>query len=877
MPGLKSEKPTATNNPEHRLEYFRALARRPVAAVLENLQSTSLGLMETEAEARLSEYGLNEITRKKRRPGLIRLMILFNSPFNYLLMVLGFLSYVSGNRSSAIMIAIMVLLSVLLRFIQESRSSRAAEELQALVTSRVSVRRRQTEQDLQGHLQEIPLKNLVSGDIMTLGPGDLIPADVRLIEVRDLHINQSALSGESFPVEKKAEPDDDTSGNLIDLDNLCFMGTSVVSGMAVAVALATGDQTYFGNLAAKIVEDEPPTSFDQGINKLSWLLIRFITAMVLVIFLVNGLTKHDWLTALLFALAVGVGLTPEMLPMIIITNLSRGAIALSKKKVIVKRLAAIQNLGAIDVLCTDKTGTLTQNKVILYRHLNLHGEESIEVLKAAYLNSYFESGLKNLLDEAIMAHAEQDDALNIESDYVKVDEIPFDFERRRLSVVIAREARHTLICKGAIEEMLSVCARIHDKGREYPITPAIREQIHKDTQKLSEEGFRTIAVACKDMDGRQNTYTVEDERDLTLLGYIAFLDPPKESTAQAIQELSQLGVALKILTGDNELVTRKICTVVGLPIRGILLGRDIESLSPEQLAEKAEQTTIFAKLTPEHKEQVIQAIQRKNHVVGFLGDGINDSPALHRADVGISVANAVDIARESADMILLEQSLLVLNDGVIEGRKVFGNIIKYIRMTTSSNFGNVFSMMGASFLLPFLPMMPIQILAQNLLYDISQTAIPFDRVDEAFLARPHRWEVPNVERFMLTFGPVSSIFDYILFAVMWFVFQANTVDRQALFHTGWFIEGLLSQVLIVHFIRTARIPFLQSWAAPQLLVMTGLIIGIGIYLPHSPLAPFFGFVTLPGHYFAWLMGILAAYFILIQMVKRWFIGKFGYD
>ncbi|WP_303674198.1 magnesium-translocating P-type ATPase [Vampirovibrio chlorellavorus] len=877
MNSQKSEKQTATNNPEHRLAYFRALACMSVAAVLKKLKTETIGLTDAEAQARLSEYGLNEITREQRHPWLIRLMMLFNSPFNYLLMVLGLLSYVSGNRSSAIMIAIMVLLSVLLRFIQESRSNRAAEELQALVTSRVNVRRRHSGEDTQGASQEIPLNNLVPGDIITLGPGDLIPADVRLIEARDLHINQSALSGEAFPVEKKAEPDGHTAGSLIDLGNLCFMGTSVVSGMAVAVALATGDQTYFGNLAAKIVEDEPPTSFDQGINKLSWLLIRFITAMVLVIFLINGLTKHDWLTALLFALAVGVGLTPEMLPMILITNLSRGAIALSRQKVIVKRLASIQNLGAIDVLCTDKTGTLTQNKVILYRHLDLHGQESIEVLKAAYLNSYFESGLKNLLDDAIMAHAEQDDALNIESDYVKVDEIPFDFERRRLSVVIAREGKHTLICKGAIEEMLSVCVRIHDKDREYPITPAIRAQIHKDIQKLGEEGFRTIAVACKNMDVPQKAYTVEDEQALTLLGYIAFLDPPKESTAQAISALSQLGVTLKILTGDNEWVTRKICTVVGLPIQGILLGRDIESLSPEQLAEQAEHTTIFAKLTPEHKERVIQAIQQKGHVVGFLGDGINDSPALHRADVGVSVANAVDIARESADMILLEQSLLVLKDGVIEGRKVFGNIIKYIRMTTSSNFGNVFSMVGASFLLPFLPMMPIQILAQNLLYDISQTAIPFDRVDEAFLARPHRWEVPNVERFMLTFGPVSSIFDYVLFAVMWFVFQANTEPRQALFHTGWFIEGLLSQVLIVHFIRTASIPFLQSWAAPQLLVMTGLIIAVGIYLPHSPLAPFFGFVTLPAHYFAWLVGILAAYFVLIQVVKRWFIGKFGYD
>lgn len=853
--------------------------------VLAKLQTTVSGLSPAEAKNRLKQYGPNEVARKKPAPPWLQLLRTFNSPFNYLLLLLGTISQLTGNTPSAILIAIMVLLSVTLRFYQEYRSSKATEKLKAMVANRVSVYRgtgtssASTAKDQPATI-DIPLQELVPGDLISLSAGDLIPADVRLIEAKDLHINQSSLTGETFPVEKCAQPETQQAGqpapDPMQATNLCFMGTSVVSGIGKAVVLATGDHTYFGNLAVEITAGEPPSSFEKGLNSLSWLLIRFILGMVVVILLINGLTKGNWWLSFIFALSVGVGMTPELLPMIVTTNLSRGAIQLSRKKVIVKRLASIQNLGAVDVLCMDKTGTLTQNKVILYKHLDLHGKENMQVLKYAYLNSHFESGLKNLLDEAILSHAEQEDSLKPDPDCHKIDEIPFDFERRRLSIVLEDQEQRLLICKGAVEEVLSVCGQIEDKGKHFPMGEPIREQVRTETKRMNQDGFRVIAIAYKPVDKQQTQWGVQDEQDLILLGYIAFLDPPKETTAKAIAELIQLGIEPKIVTGDSEFVTQKICSVVKLPVKGTLLGSEINELSDEELQKRAEACTIFARLNPGQKERIILALKSAGHVVGFLGDGINDSPALNAADIGLSVNNAVDIAKESADMILLEESLLVLNDGIIEGRKVFANIIKYIRMTTSSNFGNVFSMVGASFILPFLPMKPIQILTQNLLYDFSQLGIPFDRVDEETLQKPRRWEVKNVEHFLLTFGPVSSLFDYALFAVMWFVFQANTLERQEIFQTGWFIEGLLSQTLIVHLIRTAKIPFFQSWAAPQLITLTVSIMALGIYLPYSPIARFLGFVQPPSHYFWWLVGILISYCLLTQLVKVWFIKRFSY-
>lgn len=850
------------------LKILFSQARTDPATLLIQLESATSGLSSEQAQIRLKRYGPNRVARKKPFRWWLQLLKTFNSPFNYLLLLLGLVSFLSGNLVSALLIGLMVLLSVFLRFFQEYRSSKAAERLQAMVSNRIAAYR-------DGNLTDILIEKLVPGDIIQLSSGDLIPADIRLLEARDLHINQSALTGESFPVEKKTDLETDQVNEPVELSNLCFMGTSVLSGTGKAVVLSTGDQTRFGNLAVKILEEEPSTAFEQGITSLSWLLIRFILGMVLIILLINGFEKGDWLMAFLFALSVGVGLTPEMLPMIITANLSRGAIAMSAKKVIVKRLSSIQNLGAIDVLCTDKTGTLTQNRIILYRHLDLHGNESMEVLKYAYLNSHFQTGLRNLLDEAILKHAEQDDSLKVEESYQKVDEVPFDFHRRRLSVIISKDRAHILICKGAVEETLAVCNRIHDKGHEYPMTPEISSKVTEEAKHLNQDGFRVVAIAFKKTDVAQTQYSIADENDLVLLGYIAFLDPPKETTTEAVKSLEQLGITLKILTGDNELVTQKICHTVELSVKGVLLGVDIDKLDDDELAQQAQTTTVFAKLTPEHKQRIIKAL-RKNHVVGFLGDGINDSPALKSADIGLSVDNAVDIAKESADMILMEQNLLVLRDGVTEGRKTYGNLIKYIRMTTSSNFGNVLSMIGASLLLPFLPMKPIHILIQNLLYDLSQTAIPFDRVDEEFLQKPRRWEILNIERFMLCFGPVSSLFDYLLFAIMWFVFEANTIEKQALFQAGWFIEGLLSQTLIVHMIRTREIPFLQSWPAPQLLGMTLLVIAIGIYIPYSPVSTILGFSPPPVAYFFWLSGILIGYFLLTQAVKYWFIRKYGY-
>lgn len=849
---------------------IESFAYQEIDSLLSQFGTSSQGLSSKEAAIRLKKFGFNEVAFKKPCPWWIQLIRMFNSPFNYLLLLLGLVSYVSGNLASAVIIAVMVLLSILLRFFQEYRSNHAAEKLRKMVSNNVFVYR-------DCHLEELAIECLVPGDIIQLSAGDLIPADIRLLESKNLHINQSALSGESFPAEKVAESiQKTTASNPISLSNLCFMGTSVISGSGKAVVLATGNKTRFGNLAVKITEEESPTSFEQGITSLSWLLIRFILGMVFIIFLINGIAKDDWVTALLFALSVGVGLTPEMLPMIVTTNLSRGALALSKKKVIVKRLAAIQNLGAIDILCTDKTGTLTQNKIILYQHFDLHGNESLEVLKYAYLNSHFQTGLRNLLDEAILKHAEEDDSLRVEDNYSKVDEIPFDFKRRRLSIIINKGLEHFLICKGAVEETLAICNRIQDKGHEFPMTPEITAKVTEEARRLSLSGFRVVAIAYKKTDSRHEHYSVNDEEELILLGYIAFLDPPKETTAEAVSNLKQLGITLKILTGDNELVTQKICHTVDLSVQGILLGKEIDQLSDVELVDKADTTTIFAKVTPEQKQRIIKAL-RKTHVVGFLGDGINDSPALISADIGISVDNAVDIAKESADLILLEHNLMILKDGILEGRKVFGNLIKYIRMTTSSNFGNVISIVGASYLLPFLPMKPIHILIQNLLYDFSQTVIPFDKVDESFLQRPHTWEITNIERFMLFFGPISSLFDYLLFAIMWFVFSANAVEKQSLFQAGWFIESLLSQTIIIHMIRTRQLPFMQNWPAPQLLWATLIVMSIGIYIPYSPLSGTLGFTPPPLSYFLWLLGILIGYFILTQTVKLWFIGKYGYD
>ena len=751
-------------------EQISAISKLGPEVSCELVDSSFAGLTAEEAERRLETYGRNLVTRERKPTILQEIWGRARSPLNALLLTLAVVSYFLGDVRAAIVIALMVLLAISTAFIQEHRSNEAAARLRAMVKTTVSVRRRPVSG--VGDFAEVPLDTLVPGDVVQLSAGDMIPADLRLVEAKDLFINQSALTGEAMPAEKYAHACEQHFDDVFDLPNICFMGANVISGYATGVIVRTGGHTFFGKLADEIAGRRVPTAFDQGINRFTWLMIKFIMVMVPLVFLINGLTKHDWLEALLFAVAVAVGLTPEMLPMIVTVNLTKGATAMSRKKVIVKRLNAIQNFGAMNILCTDKTGTLTQDRIILKRHLDIRGEESERVLQYAYLNSHFQSGLKNLLDVAVLQHVELHRTLGIDQGFAKIDEIPFDFTRRRLSVVVSHgQNKHILICKGAVEEIFAVCTDYEIDGTRGRLDESHFETAKEETDALNSDGFRVVAVAYRELSAPKATYSVADESDLTLLGYIAFLDPPKESAGPAIAALAQRGVTVKILTGDNEVITRKICQEVKLDPGEIALGRQIEQMNDDELANLADRTAVFAKLTPAQKERIVRALHRKGHVVGFLGDGINDSPALKAADVGISVDTAVDIAKEFADIILLEKSLMVLQEGVIEGRKIFDNITKYIKMGASSNFGNMFSVLGASLFLPFLPMAPIQVLTNNLLYDFSQTTIPTDNVDEDTIVSPRRWDITKIFKFMVFIGPISSIFDYATYAMMLFVFD----------------------------------------------------------------------------------------------------------
>jgi Mg2+-importing ATPase len=848
------------------------LSRLAAEPTCRQIGSTLLGLSVDEAARRLAVDGANLVTRERKLTIPEEIWNRAKNPLNALLLTLATLSYFLGDIRAAVVIVIMVVLSIVTAFIQEHRSNEAAARLRAMVKTTASVRRAAA--DGQAEFAELPMEMLVPGDVVRLSAGDMIPADLRLLEAKDLFINQSTLTGEAMPAEKHAQACDRPIDDPFDLPNICFMGSNVVSGYATGLILRTGGKTFFGQLADEVAGSSIPTAFDKGIARFTWLMIRFIFVMAPLVFLINGLTKHDWLEALLFSVAVAVGLTPEMLPMIVTVNLAKGAVAMAGAKVIVKRLNAIQNLGAMDVLCTDKTGTLTQDRIILKRHLDLRGDESDRVLQYAYLNSHFQSGLKNLLDVAVLQHIEIHEALEIDSRFRKIDEIPFDFSRRRLSVVVAHgEDKHIMICKGAVEEIFAV-ATDYELGKEKGKLDASHFATAKQEMvSLNEDGFRVIAVAYKEIESPQAAYSVADECDLTLLGYIAFLDPPKDSAREAIAALAKLGVRVKILTGDNEVITRKVCREVNIDAGEILLGSKVEAMSDLELAAAADRTTVFAKLTPAQKQRIVEALHLNGHVVGFLGDGINDSPALKAADVGISVDTAVDIAKESADIILLEKSLLVLRQGVVEGRKIFANITKYIKMGASSNFGNMFSVLGASLFLPFLPMLPIQVLTNNLLYDFSQTTIPTDNVDEDYVTAPRRWDISNIFKFMMCIGPISSIFDYLTYAMMLFVFDAWS--NPALFQTGWFVESLLTQTLIIHIIRTARIPFIESHASPALIATTIIICVIGIALPFTWAGRALGFVPLPWQYWPLVATMLLCYAVLTHLVKVWFVRRWG--
>jgi Mg2+-importing ATPase len=865
-PVRPKEPPTTKKNQNiHVAPAVLDAARKDSETLLRDLRTSLAGLTQSEAEDRARDLGPNEIAQERKQGWFIRVLKIIRNPLVILLTTLSTVSFLSGDARAGSVMALMVALSVGLRFLQEARADAAAEKLKAMIHVTATVVRDSVP-------QELPLRELVSGDIVKLSAGDMIPGDVRLLSLKDLFVSQGSLTGESLPVEKFCQPEADAVSSPTELKNTCFMGTSVESGTAIAVVIVTGPRTYLGSMAHSITGERTQTSFDQGLNRFTWLMMQFMAVMVPLVFLINGFTKHDWKGAFFFALAVAVGLTPEMLPMIVSVCLSKGALAMSRKRVIVKRLNSIQNFGGMDVLCTDKTGTLTEDRVVLMRHCNVAGRETDDVLLNGYLISYFQTGLKNLLDRAILDSTDFHGKAIVEK-YKKLDELPFDFTRRMMSVLVQDPAgKAVLLTKGAPEEVFLRCSQFELEGNLSSMDPDRILGLKQQYDNLSNDGFRVLAVATKELPGKQ-ICAKDDERELVLRGYVAFLDPPKDTAARALAALHEHGIAVKILTGDNALISRKVCKDVGLLADPMLLGADIEKLSDAELAEEAEKATLFARLSPAHKERVIRILRGKGHVVGFMGDGINDAPALRAADVGISVDTATDIAKESADLILLEKDLMVLQDGVIEGRKVFANIVKYIRMGASSNFGNMFSVLGASAFLPFLPMAPIQVLTNNLLYDFSQVPIPADAVDAEQVARPRPWNITEIRRFILFVGPISSIFDYTTFFVMLWVFNCWDPGHSSLFQTGWFVESLMTQTLIIHVIRTNKIPFLQSRASRSLTLTTLFIMAFGMWLPYSPLSSALGLTHLPHLYWPILMLTLLAYMGLTQIIKVWLLRK----
>lgn len=853
------------------------LCTASVSEALQSLGATAQGLSSDEAERRLEEYGANELSTAKRLGFWSDILHRCRSPLVIQLLLIAAISGTIGEIKSTFIVSAMVLLSVGLSYILDSRSNRAVEALGKRVQSRTIVLRDGTE-------TEIRTLKVVPGDIVILQAGSLIPADLRLLSAKDFFVSQSALSGESMAVEKSAETNPAPDRSPLELPNACFLGTTVTSGSARGVVINTGAHTIYGAISERIAERREETSFDQGVRSFTWLMIRFMIVMVFAVFVIVGMTKGDWVEALLFGLSIAVGLTPEMLPMIVTVNLAKGALTMAKKKVIVKRLPSIQNFGAIDVLCTDKTGTLTQDKVVLEQSVDIIGQPSRDVLTYAYLNSYYQTGLRNLIDRAVLDHVD----LDVERDCTLVDELPFDFQRRRMSVVVDYEGDHVLICKGAVEEIYESCTHYQISDEVYPLIAMIRADLFEEVERLNKDGFRVLGIAYREFPRDKHTFTTADESGLVLLGYIAFFDPPKTSVAEALGLLNEAGVKVKVLTGDNQLVTQKVCKDVGLSTERIVTGAELSTLSSDNFSIAVQGADIFVKLSPSQKEDVVRNLRSNGHVVGFLGDGINDTPALKAADVGISVDSGVDVAKEAADIVLLEKSLLVLEEGIIEGRRVFANVVKYIRMGASSNFGNMFSVVGASYLLPFLPMQPVQVLLNNLLYDFSQTGIPTDSVDSEQTLKPLKWNIANIKRFMVFIGPVSSIFDYATFGLMWFFFKCSSFTDPALalpqkealaklFQTGWFVESILTQTLIVHIIRTRRTPFIGSRASLPMTLTTLVIMAIGAWLPYSSFATALGMAPLPPVYWAWIAVFLFSYAVITHIVKTWFFKRYGGD
>lgn len=820
------------------------------------LQSSPQGLSEPEAARRLLLYGRNEAQKAPKRAVLYELLLEFTSPLLILLLIIGTFSLFFGDKFSAIIVYVMAAMSGLMSFVQEHRAQKAVEKLNSLVQVTAQVFR-------GGKLSVRRAREIVPGDVVSLSAGNVIPADLFILEAKDLFVSESSLTGESMPAEKFGQESAGAEGK----SRLAFMGSSVISGTGRGIVVKTGGYTEFGRLSASLVKNQEMTSFDRGIKDFTWLMIKVILAMVLTVLVINLFTKHDFFSSLLFALAVAIGLAPETLPMIVTINLSKGALDMSKKKVVVKHLDAIQNFGAMDILCTDKTGTLTRDEVVLEKYCDAAGKEDAAVLEYGFLNSFYQTGMKNLLDLAVLKHGHPH-----LTGYKKVDEIPFDFTRRIMTVIVRRENVQLLVAKGAPEEIFRRCKFFLDGGHKRAFNAPAVKAARAQYDGLSGQGFRVLAVAVRETDFGQKVFSPADENGLALAGFMAFLDPPKDTAKQALAALERAGIKIKILTGDNELVTKKICVDIGLDTGSIVTGDFLSTLSPEKFTQVAENGNIFTRLLPLQKQQIIRALKAGGHTVGFLGDGINDAPALRTADVGISVNNAADVAREAAGIILLKKSLTVLADGVGEGRRVFGNIIKYIRMSASSNFGNILSMVGASLILPFLPMAPTQILLNNFLYDVSQIGIPTDRVDAEYLQKPRPWNIRLIKKFMVIVGPVSSLFDYLTYGVMWFVFKASV--NPSLFQTGWFLESLMSQTLVVYVIRTSKIPFLQSRPSKALVATTLVVLSVGIYIPYSSLSKFFGFSQLPPVYFLLLILMMAVYLAATQVVKNWFIRRY---
>ena len=877
-------------------ERLAAAIQTPFKESLAFYHTSLKGLDSEQVEENRDLYGENTITKGQEDSIFKKIYESIINPFTIILLVIAFISLVTNvwlakpgqeDPTTSIIIVVLVLISGGIRFVQELRSDKATTNLSKMIVNTATVIR-------DGLEQELPIDDLVVGDLVKLSAGDMIPADVILFESRDFFVQQSGLTGESDAVEKLAlnKATNQNVESLLEAESLAFMGTNVISGSATAMVLAVGDDTMMGAIEQTLNTYDEPTSFEREMNSISWLLIRLMLVMVPIVFFANGLTDGDWLEAGVFALSVGVGLTPEMLPMIITASLAKGSIIMAKEKVVIKKLNAIQDLGAIDILCTDKTGTLTQDEIVLEYPLDIHGDLDMAVLRRAYLNSHFQTGLKNLMDRAIISRTEKEAKehailQNLDTSFQKIDELPFDFERRRMSVIVKDDSNVvSMVTKGALEEMLNISTHVEYRGDIIPLTEDIRQEVLAEVAQLNRQGLRVLGVGYKSGLREDYAYTVTDESDMILTGYLAFLDPPKPSAAPAIQALLEHGVKTKILTGDNEKVTQAICEKVGLDVEHILLGADIDQMTDQELAEVVEKVTVFAKLSPDQKARIILQLKRNGHGVGYMGDGINDAPSMKVADVGISVDTAVDIAKETADVILLDKDLMVLETGIVEGRKVYANMTKYIKMTVSSNFGNIFSLLVASIFLPFLPMAPVHLIVLNLVYDLSCVALPFDNVDQDFLKQPHTWEAKSITRFMVWMGPISSIFDILTFIFLYFIIvplvtghhyvhgSESALQFIILFQTGWFIESMWSQTMVIHMLRTAKVPFVQSRPA-WLVIFTTLVAAFFVTsLPYGPLVNILRLAPLGLPYFLFLVGIIFLYMFSVTVIKKLYIKKY---